>query len=89
MSALGPNEPNIGARVFWLEQVSETAKLLSRSQVPNQFSGNIGASKISFDSSFELPVVRAPAFNLAAPQRSYRQILVTEGIRRQRFELAI
>jgi hypothetical protein len=69
MSALGPNEPNIGARVFWLEQVSEAAKVLSRSQVPNQFSGNIGASKISFDSSFELPVVRAPAFNLAAPQR--------------------
>ena len=34
-----PDDSNMGARVFWLEQVSEAANVLSRSRVPNQFSG--------------------------------------------------
>ena len=60
-----PDDSNMGARVFWLEQVSEAAKVLSRSRVPNQFSGNKGASKISFEP--EPSVVRGPAFDLDAP----------------------
>src|ERR1700730_19290428 len=58
---------NTGAGVFWLEQVSEAANVLSKSQAANQFRGNTGAAKTSFEPTFELPVVRAPAFNLDAP----------------------
>jgi len=58
---------NTGAGVFWLEQVSEAANVLSKSQAANQFSGNTGAAKTSFEPTFELPVVREPAFNLDAP----------------------
>ena len=78
-----PDDPNMGARVFWLEQVSEAAKVLSRSQVPNQFSGNKGASKISFEP--ELSVVHEPAFNLDAPHarshlRSRTKVVLIGGL---------
>src|SRR6516162_7559616 len=78
-----PDDPNMGARVFWLEQVSEAAKVLSRSQVPNQFSGNTVASKISFEP--EPSVVRGPAFDLDAPHarshlRSRTKVVLIGGL---------
>src|SRR5215472_16625298 len=71
-----PDDSNISARVFWLEQVSEAASVLSSNQVSNQFTsnqlsnqfrGNAGRSKISFESDFEPSVVREPALYLHAP----------------------
>ena len=78
-----PDDPNMGARVLWLEQVSEAAKVLSRSRVPNQFSGNKGASKISFEP--EPSVVREPAFDLDAPHarshlRSRTKVVLIGGL---------
>jgi hypothetical protein len=71
-----PDDSNISARAFWLEQVSEAASVLSSNQVSNQFTsnqlsnqfrGNAGSSKISFESGFEPSVVREPALYLHAP----------------------
>jgi hypothetical protein len=74
---------NTRARVFWLEQVSEAANVLSESQAANQFSGNTGASKTSFEPTFEL--VREPAFNLDVPhgrshRRSKTKVVLTGGL---------
>src|SRR5215472_14188902 len=62
-----PDDSNMGPRAFWLEQVSEAASVLSSNRVSNQFRGNTGSSKISFESGFEPSVVREPAFYLHAP----------------------
>jgi hypothetical protein len=71
-----PDDSNMSARAFWLEQVSEAASVLSSNQasnqfisneLSNQFRGNAGSSKISFESGFEPSVVREPAFYPPAP----------------------
>jgi hypothetical protein len=71
-----PDDSNMSARAFWLEQVSEAASVLSSNQASNQFTsnelsnqfrGNAGSSKISFESGFEPSVVREPAFYPPAP----------------------
>jgi hypothetical protein len=76
---------NTGARVFWLEQVSEAANALSSSQAANQFSGNTVASKTSFEPTFELSVVREPASNLDDPPgrshlRSKTKVVLTGSL---------
>ena len=35
-----PDDSNMSARVFWPEQVSEAASVLSSNQVSNQFTSN-------------------------------------------------
>ena len=58
-----PDDSKMGARVFWLGQVSEAATALSSRRVPNPLSGTTDTSKISFRPTSELSVLREPSFN--------------------------
>src|SRR5262249_33712640 len=46
-----PDDPNLGARAFWLRQVSEAASALAAVQVPEQLCGSPRPAKISVGST--------------------------------------